>query len=172
MGVFKNILEYKNNSKSLNLYLGKKENDHQFTTLKLNKEQFKRIKTKLKNKSINSSFKQIETKFRNLSKIELIYNNSKNEITYYNNLFNDFQIHNDYLLLNENKESIDNHCFPSLENYDSIDIKYFDVYNFKNFNLVFVTQNDETTVYFNFTDTTTLKPNNEKEFEEVKALLY
>lgn len=164
MSLFEKI--FKENHESINLYFGNKQNDYEFITLKLTHEKAQNIKNKikLKNKNNHSSWKQYDVKFRNLIKIEKKYDNGTNEILYLNDSFNDFEILNNNLLIFENKQNINQNSFPSLDTYDSVTKKIYDVYHFDGFDVVFVTQNDEIIIYFNIKN---IKKTNEREFNEV-----
>lgn len=170
MSISDKILELqKNNIEKMHLYFINKQIDNYICTTKLNHEQSKNLKQFLKKKNKILSWKQIETNFRNLTKTEKIYNDGTNEIIFTNNYPNDYIIIDNNLIVIQNKDIVDKNNFPSLEEYDNVINKYCESYNFDNFNVVFITQNNETIVYIDIINFN--KKENNRIFENILNLL-
>jgi hypothetical protein len=171
MSISEKILELNNNNKqNIHLYFVNKQNENEFNTIKIDKEKSKNLKETLKTKTKNKvlSWNQTNTCFRNLTKNEKLYNNGTNEISFTINYPNNYISIDNNLIILENKDFADKSNFPSLEEYDSTINKAYEVYNFDNFDVVFVTQNNETIIYI---DATNIKKENVKKFEEIFNLL-
>jgi hypothetical protein len=171
MTIFEKLLELNNNNThNIHLFFVNKQNENQFNTIKINQEKSKNLKQILKTKTKNKilSWKQTNTNYKNITKTEKIYNNETNEISFTINYPNGYIAFDNNLVIIENKDIADKSNFPSLEEYDNVINKSYEVYIFDNFDVVFVTQNNETIIYI---DATNIKKENIKKFEEIFNLL-
>jgi hypothetical protein len=168
MALFEKILE--NNNKSAHVHFGKQTSENSFETLKFDHDSSKILQLIIKKISGNKckSWCQYDTYFNNMVKTEKCYQNDTSETLYTINYFGDYNFaDNQTLIVVENKEQINKENFPSLNDYDKIIKKKYDAYHIGSFDVVFVMQNNEITVYI---DVSNMKNNDvsKSKFEEVR----
>jgi hypothetical protein len=125
-----------------------------FDQVALNKTREK-LKKMIKNKVI--TWQQIEFHYKNLFKIEKTFQNGTNEINYMLRSNNDFMLetynNSNNLVVLTNVENINESQFPPLSNYDKIIKKNFEKYNIENIDILFVSQNNETMLCVDMSNT-------------------
>jgi hypothetical protein len=147
MQLFDNIIEKREKEEYNSIYIHPMvtQNENVFETKKLDQITLNKIKDKLKkiakNKVVN--WQQIEYNYKNLSKIEKIFQNGTSEINYFTRTNNDFVMEtNNNLIIYENIQNINEDQFPSLSIYDKITKKNIEKYNFENIEVLFISQNN------------------------------
>ncbi len=172
MEFFDKIIERieKNKYNSVYLYPLVIQNENGCETKKLDQVTLNKFKEKLKKITKNKVivWQQIESHYKNLLKTEKIFQNGTNEIYYMLRSNNDFILeknnNNDNLVIMSNVEKINETQFPPLSNYDRIIKKNFEKYNFENVDIIFVSQNNETTLCI---DMSNIQNNDKVKFQKL-----
>lgn len=161
MQLFENIIKTRDHDKynSILIYPSVTPNKGGFQTKKIDKILLSKIKDKIKkftkNKSIH--WQQIESYYKNLSKIEKIFLNGTTEINYFIKTNNNFVLEtNNNLVIFENVQNIAEDQFPSLSDYDKIVQKTMEKYNIENIDIIFISQDNETTIYVDASNVQTI----------------
>jgi hypothetical protein len=160
MDLFNELVTKKlNNYNTVNIYFGKQTNEHKFDTFKLTPKILKQTKENLSKKTKNKclSWDQIEYSFDNTTKTEKYYSNNTHEITYeIKSVDNFIMLDGNTLVIVEKSHPIDKECFPPLDTYDNVINKKYEKYFFDEFDVLFITQNEETIVCVNLNKRTGL----------------
>lgn len=134
------------------------QNENGCETKKIDQIALNKIREKLKKITKNKviTWQQIESRYKNLSRVEKIFQNETNEINYTLRSNNDFIFetnNSNNLAVLTNVENINESQFPPLSNYDKIIKKNFEKYNIENIDILFVSQNNETILCVDMTNT-------------------
>lgn len=168
MELFDNIIKKieKGQYNSILVYPFITTNANRFETKKLNKDMFEKLREKIKKLTKNKSitWQQNEFYYKNLLKIEKIFNNGTQEISYLTKSSNDFMFENNNLVIFSNFENISEIQFPPLAIYEKTIKKNFEKYNFENIDIIFISQDNETTIYL---DLSKIKINDKIKFKNL-----
>ena len=174
MELFDKIIEIQKNNKynCMCLYqsVSKNESSNSYETKKFDKKVLDKMRDKLKkiikNKVI--TWQQLESYYKNLIKIEKLFQNGTSEINYVVKSPSDFieekKGNNFDILILTKTENISKNEFPSLSNYEMVLKKNFEKYNIENIDIIFVSQNNETTVYI---DMSNIRENDKIKFKNL-----
>jgi hypothetical protein len=174
MELFNKIIEIQKNNNYNQIYLYqsviKNQNSNSYETKKFDKKELDKLRDKLKKITKNKVmiWQQSESYYKNLVKIEKLFQNGINDINYVVKLPSDFleekKNNNFDIIVLTRTENISEEQFPSLSNYEMIIKKNYEKYNIENIDVVFVSQNNETTIYI---DVSNIQENDKIKFKNL-----